>query len=79
MDRNFHVMGRSNLLYLLEIKLNQPATQLFQHNFTGIRGTNTLFEQVDIFQRLDIWLLEIQPGNTDGDIFSLNYKVGRMR
>ena len=68
------------LLDLLEGELGQPATQLMPHNLAGIletaiRGTNTQYEDPDILGRLDVKLLEIQPGDTGWDVFSLDYKV----
>ena len=68
------------LLDLLEGELGQPATQLMPHNLAGIletaiRGTNTQYEPQDILGRLDVKLLEIQPGDTGWDVFSLDYKV----
>jgi len=82
--RKYLLLGQGDimryLLDLLEGELSQPATQLYPHNLAGIletaiRGTNTQFEQADILQRLDVRLLEIQPGDTGWDVFSLDYKV----
>ena len=42
---------------------------------TAIRGTNTQYEPQHILGRLDVKLLEIQPGDTGWDVFSLDYKV----
>jgi len=82
--RKYMLLGQGDimryLLDLLEGELSQPATQLYPHNLAGIletaiRGTNTQFEQQDILERLDVRLLEIQPGDTGWDVFSLDYKV----
>ena len=45
---------------------------MYPHNLAGIletalRGTNTQFEDQEILERLDVWLLE--------DVFTLDYKV----
>ena len=82
--RKFLLLGQGDimryLLDLLESELGQPATQLMPHNLAGIletaiRGTNTQYEDPDILGRLDVKLLEIQPGDTGWDVFSLDYKV----
>jgi len=82
--RKFLLLGQGDimryLLDLLEGELSQPATQLLPHNLAGIletaiRGTNTQFESPDILGRLDVKLLEIQPGDSGWDVFSLDYKV----
>ena len=39
------------------------------------RATNTQFEDPDILERLDVRLLDVQPGDTGWDVFSLDYKV----
>ncbi len=39
------------------------------------RQTNAQYEEVDILERLDVRLLEIQPGDSGWDVFSLDYKV----
>ena len=80
--RKYLLLGQGDiiryLLDLLENELSQPATQLYPHNLAGIletaiRGTNTQFEQQEILERLDVRLLEIQPGDTGWDVFSLDY------
>ncbi len=42
---------------------------------TAIRATNAQFEDPDILERLDVRLLDIQPGDIGWDVFSLDYKV----
>ena len=71
---------RRYLLELLEEELCQPASNLYPHNLAGIletaiRATNTQYEDPEILDRLDVRLLEITPGDTGWDVFSLDYKV----
>ena len=82
--RKYLLLGQGDimryLLDLLEGELAQPATQLFPHNLAGIldtaiRGTNTQYEDPDILERLDVRIMEIQPGDTGWDVFSLDYKA----
>jgi gamma-tubulin complex component 3 len=82
--RKYLLLGQGDLmrylLDLLEPELGQPATQLMPHNLAGIletavRGTNTQYEPPEILGRLDVKLLEIQPGDSGWDVFSLDYKV----
>ena len=42
---------------------------------TAIRATNAQFEDQEILDRLDVRLLDVQPGDTGWDVFSLDYKV----
>ncbi len=42
---------------------------------TAIRATNAQFEDPDILERLDVRLLDVQPGDTGWDVFSLDYKM----
>ncbi|TNM94353.1 hypothetical protein fugu_002529 [Takifugu bimaculatus] len=51
-----------------------------QHNLTGIletavRATNAQFDNAEILKRLDVRLLEVSPGDTGWDVFSLDYHV----
>lgn len=82
--RKILLLGQGDIMrYLLDLldgELGQPATQLMPHNLAGIletaiRGTNTQYEDPAILGRLDVKLLEIQPGDTGWDVFSLDYKV----
>ena len=82
--RKYLLLGQGDLIrYLLELldeELNQPASNLYPHNLAGIlesaiRATNTQFEDPDILERLDVRLLDVQPGDTGWDVFSLDYKV----
>ncbi len=68
------------MLQLLEEELGRPASQLYPHNLAGvletaIRATNAQFEDPEILERLDVRLLDIQPGDTGWDVFSLDYKM----
>ncbi|OXB80591.1 UNVERIFIED_CONTAM: hypothetical protein H355_014934 [Colinus virginianus] len=61
-------------------ELARPATTLYQHNLTGIletavRATNAQFDNPEILKRLDVRLLEVSPGDTGWDVFSLDYHV----
>ncbi|XP_023329141.1 gamma-tubulin complex component 3 homolog [Eurytemora carolleeae] len=82
--RKYLLLGQGDimryLLDLLDTELSQPATELYPHNLAGIletaiRSTNTQYEDTDILERLDVRLLEIQPGDSGWDVFSLDYKV----
>jgi len=60
--------------------LIKPATQLYLHNLSGIlesaiRATNAQFENEDILNRLDVRFLELSPGDTGWDVFTLDYHV----
>ena len=82
--RKYLLLGQGDLIrYLLELldeELNQAAANLYPHNLAGIlesaiRATNTQFEDPDILERLDVRLLDVQPGDIGWDVFSLDYKV----
>ena len=60
--------------------LAKPASNLYLHNLTGIletaiRATNAQFDAADILRRLDVRLLDVSPGDTGWDVFSLEYRV----
>ena len=68
------------LMELLDEELSAPATSLYPHNLAGIletaiRATNAQFEDQEILDRLDVRLLDVQPGDYGWDVFSLDYKV----
>lgn len=53
---------------------------IYLHNLSGvletaIRATNAQFEEPDILKRLDVRLLEVSPGDSGWDVFSLDYHV----
>ncbi len=82
--RKYLLLGQGDLIrYLMELldeELSAPATTLYPHNLAGIletaiRATNAQFEEPDILDRLDVRLLDVQPGDSGWDVFSLDYKV----
>ena len=87
--RRYLLLGQGDfirhLMDLLEEDLAKPAQTLFLHNLTGIletaiRATNAQYDDADILKRLDVRLLEVSPGDTGWDVFSLEYHVsGHIR
>jgi gamma-tubulin complex component 3 len=82
--RKYLLLGQGDLIrYLMELldeELSAPAASLYPHNLAGIletaiRATNAQFEEQDILDRLDVRLLDVQPGDSGWDVFSLDYKV----
>ncbi|XP_053532228.1 gamma-tubulin complex component 3 [Ictalurus punctatus] len=82
--RRYLLLGQGDfirhLMDLLKPELARAATTLYQHNLTGIletavRATNAQFDSPDILKRLDVRLLEVSPGDTGWDVFSLDYHV----
>eukprot|EP00118_Oscarella_pearsei_P015761 m.144765 g.144765 ORF g.144765 m.144765 type:complete len:863 (+) comp38407_c1_seq3:451-3039(+) len=82
--RRYLLMGQGDfirhLMDLLEPELEQDASHLHHHNLTGtlesaVRATNAQFDDPDILQRLDVRVLELSPGDTGWDVFSLDYHV----
>ncbi|XP_031414528.1 gamma-tubulin complex component 3 [Clupea harengus] len=82
--RRYLLLGQGDfirhLMDLLKPELARPATTLYQHNLTGIletavRATNAQFDSPEILKRLDVRLLEVSPGDTGWDVFSLDYHV----
>ncbi|XP_041358285.1 gamma-tubulin complex component 3 homolog [Gigantopelta aegis] len=82
--RRYLLLGQGDfirhLMDLLEEDLAKPASNLYLHNLTGIletaiRATNAQFDDLDILKRLDVRLLEVSPGDTGWDVFSLDYHV----
>ncbi|XP_075446802.1 gamma-tubulin complex component 3 isoform X2 [Ascaphus truei] len=82
--RRYLLLGQGDfirhLMDLLKPELVRPATTLYQHNLTGIletavRATNAQFDNPEILKRLDVRLLEVSPGDTGWDVFSLDYHV----
>ncbi|KAG0314037.1 Gamma-tubulin complex component 3 [Dissophora globulifera] len=69
-----------HLMEALGSNLSQPANTLFRHNLTGtleaaIRSSNAQYDDPDVLRRLDVRLLEISPGDSGWDVFSLDYHV----
>lgn len=84
--RKFLLLGQGDfvrhLLDLLHDDLAKPASQLYRHNLNGlvesaVRATNAQFEDPDVQSRLDLRLLEINPGDTGWDVFSLDYHINQ--
>lgn len=82
--RKYLLLGQGDLIrYLMELldeELSRPASSLYPHNLAGIletaiRATNAQFEDQEILDRLDVRLLDVQPGDYGWDVFSLDYKV----
>ncbi|XP_065887804.1 gamma-tubulin complex component 3 homolog isoform X2 [Dysidea avara] len=82
--RRYLLLGQGDFIrYLmdqLESELIKPATELFRHNLTGtleasVRATNAQYDDADILQRLDVRILELSPGDSGWDVFSLDYHV----
>ncbi|XP_048855190.1 gamma-tubulin complex component 3 isoform X2 [Brienomyrus brachyistius] len=82
--RRYLLLGQGDfirhLMDLLKPELARPATTLYQHNLTGIletavRATNAQFDSPETLKRLDVRLLEVSPGDTGWDVFSLDYHV----
>jgi len=42
---------------------------------TAIRGSNAQYDDPDILQRVDVRTLEVSPGDSGWDVFSLDYHV----
>nr|XP_054771270.1 gamma-tubulin complex component 3 homolog [Lytechinus pictus]XP_054771271.1 gamma-tubulin complex component 3 homolog [Lytechinus pictus] len=82
--RRYLLLGQGDfikhLMDLLEADLAKPADMLYLHNLNGVletavRATNAQFDDSDILSRLDVRLLEISPGDTGWDVFSLDYHL----
>ncbi|ESO86326.1 hypothetical protein LOTGIDRAFT_167139 [Lottia gigantea] len=82
--RRYLLLGQGDfirhLMDLLEEDLAKPASNLYLHNLTGIlemaiRATNAQYDDADTLKRLDVRLLEVSPGDTGWDVFSLDYHV----
>eukprot|EP00057_Strongylocentrotus_purpuratus_P005521 XP_003731157.2 PREDICTED: LOW QUALITY PROTEIN: gamma-tubulin complex component 3 [Strongylocentrotus purpuratus] len=82
--RRYLLLGQGDfikhLMDLLEADLAKPANMLYLHNLNGVletavRATNAQFDDSDILNRLDVRLLEISPGDTGWDVFSLDYHL----
>lgn len=82
--RRYLLLGQGDfirhLMDLLEEDLAKPASNLYLHNLSGIletaiRATNAQFDDADILRRLDVRLLDVSPGDTGWDVFSLDYSV----
>lgn len=79
-SKKYNVFNLQIIIFHQDEELSKPATSLYTHNLAGIletaiRATNTQYEDPDILERLDVRLLDIQPGDNGWDVFSLDYKV----
>ncbi|KAI9105921.1 tubulin, gamma complex associated protein 3 [Phlyctochytrium arcticum] len=82
--RRYLFLGQGDLIqYLVDeigVSLTKPASTLYRHNLnssleTGIRMSNAQYDNQDILRRLDVRMMEISPGDTGWDVFSLIYQV----
>lgn len=82
--RRYLLLGQGDfikhLMDLLQSDLVKQAQVLYLHNLTGvletaIRATNAQYDDSEILDRLDVRLLELSPGDTGWDVFSLDYHV----
>ncbi|KAJ1560111.1 Gamma-tubulin complex component 3, partial [Cladochytrium tenue] len=69
-----------NLMDRLGGDLDRPAQFLLRHNLiatleTSVRSSNAQFESPNVLKRLDVRLLEISPGDTGWDVFTLDYHL----
>lgn len=60
--------------------LSKDANVIYRHNLTGslesaLRASNAELDDPDIFSRLDVRLLEVSPGDSGWEVFSLDYHV----
>eukprot|EP00051_Salpingoeca_urceolata_P028327 m.486294 g.486294 ORF g.486294 m.486294 type:complete len:857 (+) comp24292_c0_seq1:160-2730(+) len=84
--RRYLLLGQGDfadcLMRQLSTDLERPAQSLYLHSLTAVleqcvRKTNAQYDDADILQRLDVKLLEAQPGDRGWDVFSLMYSVDR--
>ncbi|XP_042149058.1 gamma-tubulin complex component 3 [Ixodes scapularis] len=82
--RQFLLLGQGDfvrhLMDVLDEQLSQPAVKLYQHSLSesvaeALRSTNAQFVDPEILERLEIKLLETNPGDVGWDVFSLFYRV----
>lgn len=67
-------------MHSLSDELKKPASQLFKHNLSNIlkkaiRASNAQYHNPEFLNRLDVKLLESNPGDNGWDIFSLDYHI----
>ncbi|KAI8622527.1 Spc98 family-domain-containing protein [Chytriomyces sp. MP71] len=67
-----------NLMDKLGADLSKPAQTIMRHNLTGIlessiRASNAQHDDSDVLRRLDVRLLEVSPGDSGWDVFTLDY------
>uniref|UniRef100_L7M6C4 Putative gamma-tubulin complex dgrip91/spc98 component n=1 Tax=Rhipicephalus pulchellus TaxID=72859 RepID=L7M6C4_RHIPC len=82
--RQFLLLGQGDfvrhLMDVLDKQLSQPAQLLREHLLKAaldeaVRTTNAQFVDPDMLKRLEVKLLDINPGDTGWDVFSLFYRV----
>ncbi|KAI8049629.1 Spc98 family-domain-containing protein [Syncephalis plumigaleata] len=82
--KRFLLLGQGefvqHLMDALGPSLSKPASMVFRHNLTStletaIRSSNVQYEDPDIKRRLDVKALEVSPGDSGWDVFSLEYTV----
>ena len=82
--RRYLLLGQGDfvqaLMTAMAEELQKPAVQLFKHNMTNllkqaIRQSNAQFHDPEFLNRLDVKLLESNPGDNGWDVFSLDYEV----
>ncbi|XP_072142560.1 gamma-tubulin complex component 3 homolog [Dermacentor andersoni] len=82
--RQFLLLGQGDfvrhLMDVLDEQLSQPAQLLRDHSLKAaldeaVRTTNAQFVDPEMLKRLEIQLLDINPGDTGWDVFSLFYRV----
>ncbi|KAI9592455.1 Spc98 family-domain-containing protein [Syncephalis fuscata] len=82
--KRFLLLGQGEfvqfLMDALGPSLSKPASMVFRHNLTStletaIRTSNVQYEDIEIKRRLDVKALEVSPGDSGWDVFSLEYTV----
>lgn len=82
--RQFLLLGQGDfvrhLMDVVDKQLNQPAQLLREHVLKAaldeaVRTTNAQFVDPDMLKRLEVKLLDINPGDNGWDVFSLFYRV----
>lgn len=61
-------------------ELRKRSTQLYRHNLHGIlesalRASNAQYEPSYVLDRIDIQLVDANPGDTGWEVFTLTYKI----
>ncbi|KAJ3235513.1 Gamma-tubulin complex component 3 [Chytriomyces hyalinus] len=69
-----------NLMDKLGADLSKPANSIMRHNLAGIlessiRASNAQHDDPDVLRRLDVRLLEVSPGDSGWDVFTLDYRT----
>ncbi|OZJ02435.1 hypothetical protein BZG36_04467 [Bifiguratus adelaidae] len=69
-----------NLMTLIGPYLDKPGSSLFRHHLTetlesAVLSSNAQYDDPEILSRLDVRLLEVSPGETGWEVFTLDYHV----